>query len=235
MKPLLMIPLYRHARQLRPLLPDLFSRKIPILIVDDGNPEPFTAEGVSILRLDPNQGKGAAICAALAWANARGFTHLLQLDADGQHNIEDAFSLLSLAARFPDTLITGSPVFDASIPINRLKGRKITHFFLFLETGRRNEDGMCGCRVYPVARSLTVSRLVREKRMGFDIEFIVRWCWSKWPMRTAPVRVRYPTDGYSNFRLWRDNVHISRMHARLCFLRLFHLYRKAKCPSGDLG
>ena len=136
-------------------------------------------------------------------------------------------ALLKIAEEKQDTLITGFPVYDASAPKGRKLGREVTRFFLLLETGLK-EDGMCGCRVYPVHRSLAVAELVRNRRMGFDVEFPVRWVWSGWKILTREVHVTYPKDGFSNFRMWRDNVEFFCLHTRLCFSRFFRCYRKAR-------
>ena len=84
---------------------------------------------------------------------------------------------------------------------------------------------MCGCRVYPVGQSLGVCKRVRAMRMGFDVEFIVRWKWAGYEVDSAPVKVTYPADGVSNFRLFRDNLGFSLMHTRLCLRRISGLYR----------
>lgn len=229
MRTLWLIPVYRHARPLAALLDRLAGSGCPVLVVDDGNDPPLKLpEGVDSIRFGRNRGKGAAVMAGLRWAAGRGFTHLVQIDADGQHDLEDARAMVETARSVPDALVTGFPVYDASAPSSRVSGRKVTRLFLWLETGRRDEDGLCGCRVYPVSRSLALLELVRERRMGFDVEFPVRWLWSGWPLVTRRVHVTYPAGGYSNFRMVRDNAAFFLLHARLCFLRLFRLYRRAQ-------
>ena len=228
MKPFWMIPVYRHARQLPQLLARLENSGLPILVVDDGNEPPLALPPeIAGVRLPENQGKGASVCAGLRWGADHGFTHMVQIDADGQHDVGDALRLLDLAKENPEAFVTGFPTYDEHAPAARVSGRRVTHFFLWLEMGLK-EDGLCGCRVYPVRRSLAVARLTRERRMGFDVEFPVRWVWSGWPLLSSEVRVTYPADGFSNFRMVRDNLTFFRLHARLCFLRMFHLYRKAR-------
>lgn len=225
MKPVVLIPVYRHAQALLRTIERLEPYRIPILVVDDGNSPPLAVANHFSVRLPCNRGKGAAIAMGLQKASDLGFSHALQIDADGQHSLEDAWGLLRLAEANPDHLVTSFPVYDATAPAHRVKARALTRFFIRLECGLAREDGMCGCRVYPVGQSLGVCKRVRAMRMGFDVEFIVRWKWAGYEVDSAPVKVTYPTDGVSNFRLFRDNLGFSLMHTRLCLRRISGLYR----------
>lgn len=104
---------------------------LPCLVVDDGSDETTrrTLEAlaadrpqVTLLRLAENSGKGAAVMQGLKACADRGFTHAVQVDADGQHAIEDIPKLLALAGRHPDALISGQPVYDDSIPVRACTG-----------------------------------------------------------------------------------------------------------------
>ena len=75
---------------------------------------------------------------------------------------------------------------------------------------------MCGFRVYPLADALrAVDSANIGKRMEFDPEILVRMHWHGVPFVNQFTRVTYPQDGLSHFRVLRDNVLISKMHARL--------------------
>jgi hypothetical protein len=78
---------------------------------------------------------------------------------------------------------------------------------------------MCGFRVYPLApvANLYGAGEVIGQRMDFDTEIMVRLFWRGTPVSDLPVSVIYPPDNTSNFDLWRDNLRISGMHARLFF------------------
>ena len=201
---------------------------LPCLIVDDGSGaetalllDELVARHawITLLRLPLNQGKGGAVIQGLRQAAALGFTHALQLDADGQHDLADVPRLLAEAREYPQALISGAPVYDESVPKGRLYGRYATHVWVWINTlSLAIADSMCGFRAYPLAA--TIAMLDRESvglRMDFDIEIIVRLHWAGVPVRNLPTRVTYPLDGVSHFDLWRDNVRISRMHARLFF------------------
>ncbi|MEG3807789.1 aromatic amino acid lyase, partial [Aerococcus mictus] len=176
-------------------------------------------EGVELPREPANGGKGAAVLAGLALAAERGFSHAVQIDADGQHDIERLGEMLKLAERQPDALVTGAPLYDDTMPLARRIGRWITHLWVSINTHSfRVIDSMCGFRVYPVARTIDVAHSAQvARRMGFDTEILVRMSWSGTPIVTLPVSVTYPPGNHSNFEVWRDNVEISHMHARLFF------------------
>ena len=52
--------------------------------------------------------------------------------------------------------------------------------------------------------------------MGYDVDILVHLLWKNVPLVNEGVHVSYPVDGVSNFRMVRDNIHISLTFARLC-------------------
>nr|RAW03918.1 glycosyltransferase family 2 protein [Aerococcus urinae] len=227
-RPCALIPTYNHVDALDGILRYLREFGLPVIVIDDGNaPGPASRiagictrhEGVELHREPANGGKGAAVLAGLALAAERGFSHAVQIDADGQHDIERLGEMLKLAERQPDALVTGAPLYDDTMPLARRIGRWITHLWVSINTHSfRVIDSMCGFRVYPVARTIDVAHSAQvARRMGFDTEILVRMSWSGTPIVTLPVSVTYPPGNHSNFEVWRDNVEISHMHARLFF------------------
>lgn len=221
------VPTYKHVDALDGIVAHLVAIGLPVIVVDDGNEECdaraiaaicLKHEGIILERHAINRGKGAAVLTGLEVALARGFTHALQVDADGQHDIAKSGEILALARANPGTLVSGTPIFDDSIPRARLAARWLTHVWVSVNTlSFRIIDSMCGFRVYPIARTLEVVRTAHvAKRMGFDTEIVVRLRWSGVPVLVLPVHVVYPRGNYSNFSLW-DNVEISKMHTRLFF------------------
>ena len=161
----------------------------------------------------------------LRHAFERGFTHVVQVDADGRRDLLQLRALIEAALAQPGALITGRPVFDASAPRSRLISRWLTHV---LGVGgvplTRIRDSMCGFRVYPLAATLAVldSEAV-GRRMDFDPEIMVRLFWRGVPVVHVPVEVAYPEGNKSNFRMFQDNVLITLMHTRLVFTMLLRL------------
>ncbi|MBQ9275797.1 MAG: glycosyltransferase family 2 protein [Succinivibrio sp.] len=232
-KAAVLIPCYRHGRALRQVLSGLTSLQLPVYVVDDGNEEDEAqlireavaqAPGVTLIVNPHNLGKGGAVCAAARAAWADGFTHALQVDADGQHNLADAPALLELARQHPGDLALARPVYNDSVPKGRLYGRKITNFWVAVETlSWEIKDAMCGFRVYPLASFIQV---IDSSRLGlymdFDIEILVRLYWLGLKPYYLDSQVSYPQDGVSSFRMLEDNLQISKLHTKLFLLALTH-------------
>ena len=233
MRVCVVVPVYNHGTPLRTTIERLASFALPILVVDDGSDEPTKrvigeiAErcAVTVVTLPSNGGKGAAVMAGLRAAAAQGYSHALQVDADGQHDLDDLPKLLAAARAAPAALICGAPRFDASVPASRLYGRRLTSFWVAIETlSLAMPDTMCGFRVYPVATCRALLDSVKlGTRMDFDIEIAVRLYWRGVRLVPIPTRVIYPEGGTSNFRLLEDNWLITKCHSKLFFGMLLRL------------
>lgn len=234
------VPVYNHERAIAGVVARLRAQGLPCILVDDGS-EPRCAAvlamlgempGVQLVRLARNEGKGGAVIAGMRAAAQAGFTHALQIDADGQHDTNDVPAFIALARQQPDAVINGAPIYDASVPKARLYGRYATHIWVWINTlSFAIRDSMCGFRIYPLAPVLSLLDRCRiGRRMDFDTEVIVRLCWRGVPVVNLPTQVTYPADGVSHFRALRDNLLISWMHTRLFFGMLWRapllLWRK---------
>lgn len=224
-KPCTVIPVYNHRSCLPRLVAVLHGYGLPVILVDDGSDaatrrvlnQQAALEGVICRHLSGNQGKGMAVMAGIAEAEAQGFTHALQVDADGQHNLDDVPKLLAQARAHPDHLVSGWPRYDDNVPTIRFYGRYLTHALIWLDTlSLTLRDSMCGFRVYPVAASLAVGRRARiGARMDFDTDIMTRLYWARTESVFVPTRVRYPEDGVSHFRMGADNARMIWLHVRL--------------------
>jgi len=154
-----------------------------------------------------------------------GYSHVLQIDADGQHRAADIPRFLSEAAARPEALIIGCPEYDGSAPALRLWARSLTRLWVSINTlSRRIHDSMCGFRVYPLAPLLQLDRRrALGARMDFDIEVAVRLYWAGIEIVNLPTPVVYPRDSVSHFRAWSDTLLISQAHATLFFGMLLRL------------
>ncbi|WP_045448565.1 glycosyltransferase family 2 protein [Citrobacter sp. S-77] len=226
--PCVLIPCYNHGAMMSRVLARLQPFDLPCIVVDDGSDDATRDElarlaaensNLTLIRLPVNAGKGAAVLRGMQAAADAGFSHAVQVDADGQHDIEDIPRLLALAKEHPTALISGQPIYDGSIPRSRLYGRWVTHVWVWIETlSLQLKDSMCGFRVYPVAPTLQLAQHVTlGKRMDFDTEVMVRLYWQGNTSYFIPTRVTYPLDGLSHFDALKDNLRISRMHTRLFF------------------
>ncbi len=226
-RPVVIIPCRNHGLTVEKVLEGLNPLGLPVIVVDDGS-DAVTREALdelaprcpemTLLRHEVNRGKGAALTTGLHYVEKEGYTHALQVDADGQHDLADAPTLLESAKRDPNALWSARPLYDESVPKKRLIGRYVTHVWVWIETlSFEIVDSMCGYRVYPIAPTLAILKTKHVGQfMDFDTEIMVRLYWKGLRVRFVPSRVIYPEDGYSNFRMWEDNVRISKMHTRLC-------------------
>jgi glycosyltransferase involved in cell wall biosynthesis len=201
----------------------------PVHVVVDGSSD-GTAEGLlELAGADPglrvdalarNRGKGGAVLHALEAARAEGFTHALTMDADGQHPAELIPAFMAASAAHPEAMILGRPLFDASAPLLRVRGRRVSNAWTRLETlGAGIDDSLFGFRVYPIAPLVEIMRAQRwMRRFDFDTEAVVRLAWrGVAPINlAAPVRYLRPDEGgVSHFRYGRDNALLTWMHLRL--------------------
>jgi glycosyltransferase involved in cell wall biosynthesis len=225
--PVVVIPVYNHGATALRTVARVRARHLRCIVVDDGCDEQCARQlerlrherGTTLLRLPTNQGKGAAVIAGLREAQRQGRTHVLQIDADGQHNTQDINGFLFQARAHPESVICGVPRYDASAPLGRRISRYLTHFWVWVYTWSFEiEDSMCGFRVYPLAATLN---LIDEEpvgqRMDFDTDILVRLHWRGVRVISRATPVTYPRHGHSNFRLIGDNLLITAMHTRLFF------------------
>jgi glycosyltransferase involved in cell wall biosynthesis len=220
------IPVYRHGEPLVSMLRQLEKYQLPCYLVDDGNEVPLKDVLVSKLTLEPwmnvirlaaNGGKGAACIAGCRAAFARGFSHVIFIDADDQHDIQDIARILTLVRQHPRAMILGRPVFDESAPFKRRFGRLFSNMWVWIETLSLDiRDSLCGFRCFPLAPLLNLAdRVSLGLRMDFDPDLVVRLFWEGLPVVNFDTRIRYPSSGISNFRLVRDNLSLSWLHTRL--------------------
>ena len=224
--PCLLAPVYNHGRSLVMIADQLRAIALPCILVNDGSNAATRDElqrigqshaGIEVLHHDRNRGKGAACITGLRHARSRGYTHVVQVDADGQHDLADLPAFVDAAREHPTRFIMGEPVFDASIPKHRYYGRYLTHVLVWIEClSTALKDTMCGYRVYPLE---SVTKILDRHRVGqrmdFDPEIAVRLYWEGVQPMAIPTKVVYRPDAVSHFRMFRDNVLISWMHTRL--------------------
>jgi polyprenyl-phospho-N-acetylgalactosaminyl synthase len=235
-RPCILIPTYNNGKTLRAVVEKAHPYLPHVIIVDDASEQPSRQIAEQIERdglarvawRDKNGGKGAAVKTGFRLAEELGYTHALQVDADGQHDLNDIPAFLEASREHPESLIVGQPKFDDKAPLKRLIGRVITNFWVKFETaGAFRYDALCGYRVYPLR---SVSDLVcSSNRMDFDPEILVRLTWRGVQTRPISTRITYVDEqsgGVSHFRLIRDNLLISWLHFRLVLQMPYYLLSK---------
>jgi glycosyltransferase involved in cell wall biosynthesis len=230
-KPCILIPVYDHEGPLPGIVERLQASGLACFLVDDGSGASCAAvlrglaeryPKVRLLRHEANRGKGGAVKTGLLAARRQGYSHAIQIDADGQHELNDLQRFLDAAQSNPQAVVIGQPLFDASMPKSRYYARYLTHVWVWINTLSFSiKDALCGYRAYPLE---TCARLIETTRLGermeFDVEILIRLHRLGVPIISLPTQVRYPQDGISHFRLWEDNARLSLMQARL-FLSLW--------------
>ncbi len=230
----LVIPHFNHAANLAAFLPQILSAGLPCLIVDDGSTKNAKQDLRQLLsNIDQcqltehqeNLGKGAAMMTGAKFARSLGYTHILQIDADGQHDVSDIPAFIEYSKTFPEQIISGAPYFEESAPKARVYGRKVTTFWVALETLSFGlKDCLCGFRVYPLNQfEAVVNHYSIGTRMDFDTEILVKSVWAGIKLHFIKTKVIYPENSVSHFRYLHDNVGLIWLHIRLMLGMLVRL------------
>ena len=226
---LVLIPSYNTGATVYATVRAARAQWNPVWVVVDGSTDgtadglremAATDAGLRLFVLPANRGKGAAVLHGLQAAREAGFTHALTMDSDGQHPAALIPSFMQASLARPDVMVLGRPVFDASAPLLRVRGRKVSNGWTNLETlGAGIADSLCGFRVYPVTELIAVMRHQPwMRRFDFDTEAAVRLAWRgvKPVNLDAPVKYLSAEEGgVSHFRYGRDNLLLTWMHFRL--------------------
>jgi glycosyltransferase involved in cell wall biosynthesis len=222
----------------------------PVWVIVDGSTDGTGAElerlaqqdeGLKVIVFKENHGKGAAVLQGMELALKQGYTHILTMDSDGQHDASMIPAFMELSHQQPAAMVLGLPLFDDSAPSLRVKGRKISNWWANLETCWAGiGDSLFGFRIYPITplRNIMLSQRWM-RRFDFDPEAVVRLCWHGVKPINVPAKVRYlnaSEGGVSHFNYWRDNKLLTWMHTRLFFgfvLRLPVLLWRKLASSGS--
>ena len=217
---LVVVPVYNHAETLRQVVAGVLEMHPSVLVVDDGSSESVAGllEGlpVELIRHDVNRGKGAALRTAADWGLQHGYSHMICLDADGQHDPKDLQRFFIAIAEAPQAVIVGHRDFaQASIPGSSRFGRQFSNFWLRLQTGSRIKDSQSGFRAYPLMLFQHLN--FWTQRYNFEVEVLVRSAWSGLELRDIDISVYYPPgdERVSHFRGFMDNWRLTMLNTHL--------------------
>ncbi len=223
-----LVPFYNHPQNIKALIVALKTYELPVIVVDDGSDEASKlilaelerTEGILLLTRAQNGGKGIAMKDGFKFALERGFSHVLQIDADFQHDAALIGEFLRQSRAHPQSIVCANPIYGDDAPKSRVHGRKITNFWVAINTLSLGvKDAMCGFRVYPLEQLKKAVAKSKTNRMEFDIEILVNAVRQGISVRWIDTNVRYENGGVSHFKMLRDNALISLMHAK-CFFSL---------------
>ena len=221
-----LVPFYNHPQNIKALIAALKTYELPVIVVDDGSDEASKqilaelerTEGILLLTRAQNGGKGIAMKDGFKFALERGFSHVLQIDADFQHDAALIGEFLRESEAHPQSIVCANPIYGDDAPKSRVHGRKITNFWVAINTLSLGvKDAMCGFRVYPLEQLKKAAAKSKTNRMEFDIEILVNAARQGVDMRWIDTYVRYEKGGVSHFKMLRDNALISLMHAKYFF------------------
>lgn len=229
-----LIPSYNSGPLLAQTVLAVMALWRPVIVVIDGSTDGSggipPAEGLHVLRLPANRGKGGALMAGFEWAIGRGFTHAATFDADGQHRAADISRFMELSRANPGAIIAGDPVFGPDAPRVRVFGHGMANFWSKLVTGGRGpRDSLCGFRVYPLDAATSALRSTQLGR-GFDFETVtgILLAQQGLPCLDLPTPIRYARRSISHFRYGRDNLLLVRIHALLLGAALLRGARRGR-------
>lgn len=226
---LVLIPSYNPGSTVYQTVAAARAQWAPVWVIVDGSTDGTAEElqrmaavddGLEVIVLPQNGGKGGAVLHGIERALERGFTHVLTMDSDGQHDASMIGHFMQTSQANPAAMVLGVPVFDASAPSIRVQGRKISNWWANFETlGGGIGDSLFGFRVYPARALRDVMRgSVWMRRFDFDPEAVVRLAWRGVRPVNVPTKVRYLSQeegGVSHFNYWHDNKLLTWMHTRL--------------------
>lgn len=230
LKILSVIPLYNNEKTVRAVAEKTIAQGLPLLVVNDGStdggPQKLTGLQLEILNISVNSGKGAAIRKAAEWAEKNGYTHIITIDADGQHLPEEIPLFIEKIKTSPDSIIVGDRDFSSlHIPLASRLGRINSNFWLRVTSGFQLPDTQSGFRAYPV-KAIAQARC-RTSRYDYEIEILVRSAWAGFKLEHIPISVIYneETRKGSHFNSLKDNIRCSVIFTRLFILKISGLAR----------
>lgn len=242
------VPVYNHAGTLRQVVASALEvleqtfegveHLRQVIVVDDGSTDDPQAAvaGLDVLfhRHRCNRGKGAAILTAARAAKELGCTHLITLDADGQHDPADLPGFFQALQQDPYALYVGLRDFpDQHVPASSKFGRRFSNFWLRVHTGQHLGDSQSGFRAYPL--ELLTELRYRDRRYSFEVEVLVKAAWAGVSLKDVHISVHYPEKRVSHFKLFRDNVRISILNVRLTFRSILPWPHKRLAPAGEVA
>ncbi|PLX76798.1 MAG: DUF2062 domain-containing protein [Desulfuromonas sp.] len=214
------VPVYNHAATLRQVIAGILEQHDRVLVVDDGSSdgavEAIAGLPVELIRHPRNLGKGAALQSAARWGLEQGCSHMITIDADGQHAPADLSRFFAEIEKHPQALIVGHRDFDqASIPGSSRFGRQFSNFWLRVQTGCRLKDSQSGFRAYPLIIFEHLNFWCR--RYNFEVEILVRSAWAGVELRDVDISVYYPPgeERISHFHGFLDNWRLTLLNTHL--------------------
>ena len=220
MKICALIPVYNNARTIGQIIERCRTVIEPDILVisdgsTDGSDDVARQAGAFVEKIQTNRGKGHAIRHGMRLALEEGYTHVVVLDADGQHQPEEIPNLIDASWNFPERIWIGVRRMDStSTPASSRRGRAISNFWTTVDGWQRCRDAQCGFRIYPIEETLALR--CREEGFAFEMEVLIRAYWAGLRFGHLDIDVIYPKEGHvTHFDKRKDNLRFTWLSFRM--------------------
>ncbi len=226
---LILMPAYNEAAGIGAVVTETLSYGCPILVLDDGSADatPSTAResGAEVLRLEENQGKGAALERGFAYAREKGFDAVVTMDADGQHAPSDLPHFFDAYQAGSADVLIGNRFGDAStMPWIRRMTNRLMSGLLSHAMGQHVPDTQNGYRLYRLEALRDIS--LRAHRFEAESEILLHLAQRGIAIGAVPVATIYGSEE-SKIRPVRDSLRFFRMLRRFWQAKLRAKLEKA--------
>ena len=224
------IPVYNSEKMIADVLKSVLQHAENVIVVNDGSSDGTfdvlkNFFGITLVSYTKNRGKGHALQCGFRKAAEMKFTHVVTMDADGQHLATDIAMLAQAAEKQPGAIIVGARKFDnPNMPQGNVFANNFSNFWFRMQTGKRLPDTQTGFRIYPLQ---TVGKMrIFTSRYEAELEILVRSAWRNIPIVSQAINVYYPpgNERVSHFRAGKDFFRISVLNTVLCFLAVIYGY-----------
>ncbi len=202
-----LVPVYNHHKTVAAVVNELIAIGAPVIVVDDGSTdqsgEAARSTTADVLTHEKNSGKAQALITGFQHAYDKGYHHVVTVDADGQHPIDEIPKLLDASLDCSAAIIVGSRDMSVAPKPNRF-GRWLSTYGVRIACGRWSGDSQSGLRIYPIPSTLSLP--VDAARYAYEIEVLIRATWANIPIHYVDVKVIYPEDRVSHFNKLKDNT-----------------------------
>ena len=235
------MPVYNNAMTVAALVGRVVEEGFTPVVVDDGSTDSTAQEltGINaphIVTHEKNEGKGTALLSGFEKARSLGFSHVVTMDADGQHSPEDLSKLASEIRKDPSAIVIGARrLVGLGRPLKSRVLRAHSNFWAWTQTGKWVSDTQSGLRGYPLDAVLEID--LTRKRYDFETEVLIKAMWAGTAVRTVDVAASYGQGSGSHFRPVADFLRVAKLNAVL-FLQAMFLpveFRREMHRAGDAG
>ncbi|MEP2101759.1 MAG: glycosyltransferase family 2 protein [Parasphingorhabdus sp.] len=191
----IVIPAYNEGGMIADVVAEVGTMFPNVVVIDDASADETSATargaGATVLRHPFNLGQGAALQTGIEFALARGASHIVTFDADGQHHIEDVPIMLEQLAQSGADLALGSRFLGNTVGMSQSRGLllKAATLFTQITTGLKLTDCHNGLRVFTAEAASKLN--LRQNRMAHASEILAGIRKNRFDFVEVPVTITY--------------------------------------------